>query len=83
MVGYRIVCEGEHWPKIWQARPQSIVRGYVRVMQKPSACSPKPLARIVQIPHVEVTYLGTFDCNDAADLALADTPSGAYADGRN
>lgn len=50
-------------------------------MQLPCPRRPEALARVVQVPDVEVAHLGAFGRGDADDVAGGDGPGAAGADG--
>ncbi len=77
----RIRRDGDQRPQVRQTRPQPIERGDVRPVQLARARGPEALARVVQVPDVEVADLGALRGRDAADVAGGDRPGAAGADG--
>src|SRR5439155_2215711 len=76
----RIVGEGQDRSEVGEARPETLAGGHVRALELTGARSPEPLARILQIPRVEVAHLRSLERDDATQLALLHGPRAARAD---
>lgn len=55
----------------------------MRCVQLPGAGGPEALARVVEIPDVEVAYLGAFGRGEAAEVARGYFPGAAGANGED
>src|SRR5688572_9175167 len=66
---HAIASYGCDRPQVRQAGPESIEDAHVRALQLLCPRRPEALARIVEIPRVEVDYLRSLYRNDATDLA--------------
>ncbi len=78
-VGVAAVLHGvggdrEHRAQVRQARPQPIEGGHVRLVELARARGPEALARVGQVPDVEVRHLRALDRHDAEDLARPHRP---------
>src|SRR5262249_16538568 len=69
-----VVGDGEHGPEIGQAGPEPIVGGDMRSVELLGPGRPEPLARIAEVPHVEVGDLRPLHGHDAEELAGAHRP---------
>src|SRR5205823_340975 len=76
-----VVGESDHRPQVGKARPEAVQRRHVGALDLAAASRPEALARILQIPEVEVTDLGSLDRHQPRHLAGAQGPGVAAADG--
>jgi hypothetical protein len=67
----------QHRSQIRQARPEPVERREMRLMELAGARRPEALARVGEIPHVQVGHLRPLDGDDAEDLARAHRPRAA------
>ena len=75
-----VVGDRRHRSQVRQARPQAVERGHVRALDLPRPRRPEPLARIVEVPQVEVAHLRAFDRQQADDGAGSHGPRVAAPD---
>src|SRR6266851_54225 len=80
VAGQAVGGDGRHWPQIGQGRPQAVEHRHVRGLELAGARGPQPLARIVEIPQVEVADLRSLDRDDAKDVARRHFPGPASTD---
>ncbi|MCY1202475.1 hypothetical protein D9M72_139630 [compost metagenome] len=83
VAGQRVVGDGHHGAQIRQRGPDAVVRADVGLLELPRAGSPHALARIVQVPHIEVRHLRAFQRDDAENMAGGNLPGVAAADGND
>ncbi len=69
-----VVDDGGHGTQKGQRRPQPVVGADMGPLQLTGARGPHALARVMAMPHVEVTDLGAIDDGDAKDLPRLDLP---------
>lgn len=55
----------------------------MRCVQLPGARGPEALARVVEVPNVEVADLWAVGCGDAAEVAGGNFPGAAGSDGED
>src|SRR5580704_71746 len=80
VAGEAVGRDGRHRPQMGQGRPQAVEHRHVRRLELAGARSPQPLARIVEIPQVEIADLRALDRDDAKDMARRHFPGPAGAD---
>ena len=76
----RVVRDRRHRTQIGERRPEAIVGRDVSPMKLLRPRCPEALARVVEVPGVEVRHLGTLDGDDPAQLAGADGPRASRPD---
>jgi hypothetical protein len=72
--------DGRHGTQIGQRRPQAIEGRHMGGLELASARGPKPLPRIVEIPHIEVTDLRSLEGDDAKHMTRRHLPGACRAD---
>ena len=70
----RVVRDRRHRAQVGERRPEPVVGRDVRPVKLLRPRCPEALARVVEVPGVEVRHLGTLDGDDPAELAGADGP---------
>src|SRR6267154_1502481 len=80
VAGEAVGGNGRHRPQIGQGRPQAVEHRDVRGLELAGARRPQSLARIVEVPQVEVADLRALDRDNAKDVARRHLPGPAGAD---
>src|SRR5882757_19662 len=80
VTGEAVGGDGRHRPQIGQGRPQAVEHRHVRGLELAGARRPQSLARIVEVPQVEIADLRPFDRDNAKDVTCRHFPGPAGAD---
>ena len=79
----RVVRDRRHRAQVGERRPEPIVGRDVGPVKLLRPRCPEALARVVEVPGVEVGHLGPLDGDDPAQLAGADGPRAPRPDGHH
>src|SRR6266851_803971 len=80
IAGETVGGDGRHRPQIGQCRPQAVEHRHVSGLELAGARGPQSLARIVEVPQVEIADLRALDRDDAKDVTRRYLPGPAGAD---